>query len=95
MDDPWTPASWQTRPMTQRVLYPDPEPLRTVLAALARLPPLVTSWEVEALNCVCILEQMKDFARGVVDTRAIAFYVSAAAFFLFLACRVIESRRWR
>ena len=50
MDDPWTPASWQTRPMTQRVLYPDPEPLRTVLAALARLPPLVTSWEVEALK---------------------------------------------
>jgi ABC-2 type transport system permease protein len=56
---------------------------------------LTKTWEVEALNCVCILEQMKDFARGVVDTRAIAFYVSAAAFFLFLACRVIESRRWR
>jgi 3-deoxy-7-phosphoheptulonate synthase len=36
--------------MTQRVAYPDPEPLRTVLASLARLPPLVTSWEVEALK---------------------------------------------
>lgn len=53
------------------------------------------SWEVEALNTICILEQMKDFARGVVDTRYIAFYVTVSAFFLFLAYRVIESRRWK
>ena len=53
------------------------------------------SWEVEALNTVCILEQMKDFARGVVDTRYIAFYVTASMFFLFLTYRVIESRRWK
>ncbi|HEY3854774.1 MAG TPA: ABC transporter permease [Verrucomicrobiae bacterium] len=53
------------------------------------------SWEVEALNTVCILEQMKDFARGVVDTRYIAFYVTACVFFLFLTYRVIESRRWK
>ena len=31
-----------------------------------------------------LFEQMHDFARGVVDTRAVVFYVSATLFFLFL-----------
>ncbi|HEY3914893.1 MAG TPA: ABC transporter permease [Verrucomicrobiae bacterium] len=53
------------------------------------------TWQLEALNTVCILEQMKDFARGVVDTRYIVFYLSVSAFFLFLTYRVIESRRWK
>jgi ABC-2 type transport system permease protein len=39
--------------------------------------------------------QMHDFARGVVDTRAVAFYVTATFFFLFLTLRVVESRRWK
>jgi len=56
---------------------------------------LEKSWQVEALNAVCIVEQMKDFARGVVDTRYIVFYLTASAFFLFLTYRVIESRRWK
>jgi ABC-2 type transport system permease protein len=38
---------------------------------------------------------MNDFARGVVDTRAVIFYVSATLVFLFLTLRAIESRRWR
>ncbi len=53
------------------------------------------TWQVEALNCISILEQMKEFARGVVDTRYVVFYVTATIFFLFLACRVVESRRWK
>lgn len=57
--------------------------------------PQEKTWQVEALNAVCILEQMKDFARGVVDTRYIVFYMTASAFFLYLAYRVIESRRWK
>ncbi|HEX4119250.1 MAG TPA: ABC transporter permease [Verrucomicrobiae bacterium] len=53
------------------------------------------TWQVETLNSICILEQMKDFARGVVDTRYIVFYLTVSAFFLFLTYRVIESRRWK
>jgi ABC-2 type transport system permease protein len=56
---------------------------------------LQKTWQVEALNSICILEQMKEFARGVVDTRYIVFYLTSGAFFLFLAYRVIESRRWK
>jgi ABC-2 type transport system permease protein len=53
------------------------------------------TWQVEALNCISILEQMKEFARGVVDTRYVVFYVTGTLFFLFLACRVVDSRRWK
>lgn len=46
----WTPDSWKSMDVHQQVTYPDPEALATVQAEIARLPPLVTSWEVEALK---------------------------------------------
>ncbi|MBN1418778.1 MAG: 3-deoxy-7-phosphoheptulonate synthase class II [Planctomycetes bacterium] len=46
----WSPRSWQERPATQLPVYPDPAALERVLAMLSRLPPLVTSWEIEALK---------------------------------------------
>jgi ABC-2 type transport system permease protein len=56
---------------------------------------LEKNWQSDALNSICVLEQMKEFARGIVDTRYIVFYLTSSVFFLFLACRVIESRRWK
>ncbi len=56
---------------------------------------LQRGWVEEAINCVNVVGQMKDFASGVVDTRAIIFCVTASVFFLFLTCRVLESRRWK
>jgi ABC-2 type transport system permease protein len=38
---------------------------------------------------------MKDFARGVVDTRPLVFYLSSTVFCLFLTLKVVESRRWK
>jgi 3-deoxy-7-phosphoheptulonate synthase len=55
----WHPASWQTRPALQQAAYPDPAALAAVLEQLAALPPLVTSWEVEALKA-----QLAAAARG-------------------------------
>jgi 3-deoxy-7-phosphoheptulonate synthase len=46
----WHPASWQALPATQQPTYADPVALERVVAALSRLPPLVVSWEVEALR---------------------------------------------
>jgi len=46
----WKPDSWQRKVATQQPQYPDPEALRRVVAQLATLPPLVTSWEVEELK---------------------------------------------
>ncbi len=47
---PWTPESWRQRPAAQQVLYDDPAALAAALARLRRLPPLVTSWEIERLK---------------------------------------------
>jgi ABC-2 type transport system permease protein len=55
---------------------------------------LEKTWMARVLDCACVWRQMQEFARGVVDTRTIVFYVTTTIFFLFLTCRVIESRRW-
>jgi 3-deoxy-7-phosphoheptulonate synthase len=47
---PWAPDSWQTRPAAQQPVYPDLARLQRALAHLAKLPPLVTSWEIENLK---------------------------------------------
>ena len=59
MTNEWTPASWQTKPIQQGVEYPDPKALDAVLCRLAKLPPLVTSWEVENLK-----RRLAEAARG-------------------------------
>jgi len=46
----WHPASWQSKPAAQQPVYPDREALEAVIAQLSRLPPLVVSWEIEALK---------------------------------------------
>ena len=52
-------------------------------------------WQVQVLSYFNLFDQMEDFARGAVDTRAVIFYVSATFFFLFLTLRMVESRRWK
>lgn len=46
----WHPESWQGKPAVQQPLYPDAGALATAVENLRALPPLVTSWEVEALR---------------------------------------------
>jgi 3-deoxy-7-phosphoheptulonate synthase len=46
----WHPASWHGRPATQQPVYADADALQRAVASLSRLPPLVVSWEVEALR---------------------------------------------
>jgi len=59
MKEPWSPTSWQKKPIAQEVIYPDCDALASVLADLAELPPLVTSWEVETLK-----RQLAEATRG-------------------------------
>ncbi|MFN3409080.1 MAG: ABC transporter permease [Limisphaerales bacterium] len=60
-----------------------------------RLPAGTPPWAANLLASLALFEQMHDFARGVVDTRPIVFFVSLTAFFLLLTLRVVESRRWK
>ncbi|MSR08055.1 MAG: 3-deoxy-7-phosphoheptulonate synthase [Gammaproteobacteria bacterium] len=46
----WHPASWRDRTAGQIPAYRDQQRAEAVMAELARLPPLVTSWEVDALR---------------------------------------------
>lgn len=46
----WHPASWQRLDAAQQPVYPDPPALERSVAELSRLPPLVTSWEIDALK---------------------------------------------
>jgi ABC-2 type transport system permease protein len=62
---------------------------------LAEALPATAQWQSQVLSYFGLFEQMHDFARGVVDTRTVIFYVSATFFFLFLTLRAVESRRWR
>ncbi|CAN5305888.1 3-deoxy-7-phosphoheptulonate synthase class II [soil metagenome] len=55
----WHPALWQSRKASQQPVYEDGRALETVIARLSRLPPIVTSWEVEALK-----RQLADAQRG-------------------------------
>ncbi len=52
-------------------------------------------WPAQVLGYFTVFDQMHDFARGVVDTRAVVFYLSLTFLLLFLTLRVVESRRWR
>jgi 3-deoxy-7-phosphoheptulonate synthase len=47
---PWTPESWQGKPAAQQPVYTDLPRLARVLEDLGKLPPLVTSWEIENLK---------------------------------------------
>jgi 3-deoxy-7-phosphoheptulonate synthase len=46
----WHPASWQSRVASQQPVYRDQAKLDDAIAQLSQLPPLVTSWEIEALK---------------------------------------------
>jgi 3-deoxy-7-phosphoheptulonate synthase len=55
----WKPTSWQSCSVSQLPDYPDSDALARSVEALAGLPPLVTSWEVESLK-----EQIAAAGRG-------------------------------
>jgi ABC-2 type transport system permease protein len=52
-------------------------------------------WRARLLTHLGLIDHMKDFAAGVVDTRPIVLYSSLTLFFLFVTWKVIESRRWK
>jgi ABC-2 type transport system permease protein len=49
----------------------------------------------EVLSYLSLSWHFPDFMRGIVDTKAIVYYLSVTALFLFLAIRSTETDRWR
>jgi len=53
------------------------------------------AWQRSFCAYLNILWNFSDFAKGILDSRSVVFFLSGTAFFLFLAVKVMESRRWR
>lgn len=50
LGDAWAPTSWQSKPITQDVVYDDYEGVEAALEKLESLPPLVHPFEIEKLR---------------------------------------------
>lgn len=55
----WHPGSWRTKPAEQQVVYEDEARVERVLRELSALPPIVVSWEIDALK-----RQLAEAQRG-------------------------------
>jgi len=49
----------------------------------------------QVLHHISFFEHFYNFARGVIDTKDIVFFILFSFFFLFLTLRSLESRRWK
>jgi ABC-2 type transport system permease protein len=49
----------------------------------------------ETVPYFSLSQHFGDFTRGIVDTRAIVYYLSVTALFLYLAMGSIQTARWR
>jgi ABC-2 type transport system permease protein len=54
-----------------------------------------TGWFTQSLNYVSIVTHFDNFAKGVLDSKDVVFYLSFIFFGLFLTSRSMESLRWR
>jgi len=49
----------------------------------------------QALSYVNLFDHIDELSRGIVDTRRLAYYGTGVLFFLFLATRALEDKKWR
>ena len=56
---------------------------------------LLPEWLTPVLERISVLEHLRGFARGVVDTADLVYFLGFVVVFLFLTWRSLESRRWR
>jgi ABC-2 type transport system permease protein len=70
--------------------------LLVLLFSFGLLANLVTGEVLKkAFAYLDLWQHMDDFAKGLVDTRRLVYYVSGSAFFLFLATRALAANKWR
>ena len=65
------------------------------LSFIDRIAAIVEGVAADVLTGISMNAHFTDFARGVIDTSHIIYYVSMTAVFLFIAVRSLETRRWR
>jgi ABC-2 type transport system permease protein len=51
-------------------------------------------WPGDAISFISLQTRFEPFSRGLIDTRAIIYFLSLTVFGLFVAFRSLESRKW-
>ena len=51
-------------------------------------------WPGDAMSFISLQSRFEPFARGLLDTRAIVYFVSIAALCLLVAFHALERRKW-
>lgn len=59
------------------------------------ITPFVSAGAAAVIGQLSVLEHFESFAKGVVDTNDLVYYLTFSLLFLFLCARVLESNRWR
>lgn len=54
-----------------------------------------SGWTGVLVTHLNLVEHMRDFTHGMIDTRPLVLYLSLTGFFLFLSWKVVEGRRWK
>lgn len=54
-----------------------------------------SSTTADILNYLSLTEHLSDFAKGVIDTKHVVYYLSFIGFSLFLTLKSVDSERWR
>jgi ABC-2 type transport system permease protein len=54
-----------------------------------------SGWTGEFLRYVSITSHFEDFAKGIVDTKHVIYYLTFITFGLFLTAKAVDSERWR
>jgi ABC-2 type transport system permease protein len=52
-------------------------------------------WLQRVSAYVSVLGHFSDFSKGIIDSASVIFFLTGTGYFLFLATKVLESRRWR
>ncbi len=67
-----------------------------LLFLLGMFEELVTHENIkQLLGYINLWNHIDEFARGIVDTRRLVYYLSGSLFFLFLASRALADKKWR
>lgn len=62
---------------------------------LSHVVPQQPGWQMDVFRHISLIDHMREFTRGVIDSRQVTFYLSLTVFFLFVTTKSVESRRWR
>jgi ABC-2 type transport system permease protein len=65
-----------------------------VLYVLGLLVAIVPGWFSDALSFVSFQSRYQPFARGIIDVRAVIYFLSVMALCLLISFRSLESRKW-